>query len=118
MPLALEPGAEFPVVLDSDRDKSKEVQPTFWCRVQPMRGQQSVAKVVDLWTDTPDISADELFQKTIDELFRVTARWSNMGPYQLESADSFRDVLTYNEARELLFKVMYNQHITHEEKKS
>jgi hypothetical protein len=34
------------------------------------------------------------------------------------SGDALHEVLSYQEARELLRKVMYNQHITADEKKS
>jgi hypothetical protein len=50
-------------------------------------------------------------------LATVFVGWSNMGGIEY-SKDALRDVLTFTEARELLRLVMYNQHVTHEEKKS
>jgi hypothetical protein len=43
--------------------------------------------------------------------------WVNMGGKEF-SAEELHEVLSYQEARELLRKVMYNQHITADEKKS
>ena len=77
MPLFLEPGQKYPIVLDIDADKPKATQ--------PMTG--------------------------------VVISWSNMGGGEF-SAEALHDVLSYQEARELLRKVMYNQHITADEKKS
>ena len=52
MPLFLEPGQKYPIVLDSDADKPKESQPTFYAKSQSMRGQQKIGEVLDLWTNT------------------------------------------------------------------
>lgn len=117
MPLFLEPGNRYPIYLDIDSQKPSEVRPTFFAKSQSMRGQQKVAEVLDMWTDNPSLTIAELFDATINVLSGVVVGWSNMNELEF-SADAMRDVLTYNEARELLRKVMYNQHITTEEKKS
>lgn len=117
MPLFLEPGQKYPIVLDIDTDKPKATQPTFYARSQSMRGQQKIADVLDQWTDNPDISIKDLFSATVDVLTGVVISWSNMGGSEF-SAEALHDVLSYQEARELLRKVMYNQHITADEKKS
>lgn len=117
MPLALEAGQKFPVILDSDADKPKDVQPVFFAKSQAMRGQQKIGKVLDLWTDNPDVSLEELFSSAVDVLSEVIVEWKNMGGIEY-SKESLRDVLSYGEARELLRKVMYNQHLTFDEKKS
>jgi hypothetical protein len=117
MPLFLEPGNKYPIVLDGDAEKPVEIQPTFFAKAQSMRGQQKVAEVLDMWTDNKSLTIAELFDATIETLSGVVIGWSNMGGLEF-SPDSMRDVLTYNEARELLRKVMYNQHITADEKKS
>ena len=117
MPLFLEPGITFPVVLDSDADKPVESQPTFLAKSQSMRGQQRVGEVLDMWTTSPDITIDKLFDETIEVLASVFVGWKNMGSVEF-SSDALRDVLTYTEARELLRKVMYNQHVQTLEKKS
>ena len=82
-----------------------------------MRGQQRIGEVLDLWTKDPDISIKSLFDATIEVLSGVIVGWQNMNGMEY-SPEALRDVLTYNEARELLRKVMYNQHVTPEEKKS
>lgn len=117
MPLFLEPDQKYPVILDCDADKPKATQPTFFARSQSMRGQQKIADALDQWTDNPNLSVKELFSSTIEVLSSVIVGWSNMGGIEF-SGESLSDVLTYQEARELLRKVMYNQHITTDEKKS
>jgi len=117
MPLFFEPGQKYPIILDSDADKPIDVQPTFYARSQSMRGQQRVGTVLDLWTSSPNISIAELFDETIAVLAEVFVGWQNMGGKEY-SADAMREILTYTEARELLRKVMFNQHITATEKKS
>ena len=117
MPLSLEPGQKYPIVLDTDLDKPKSTQPTFYARSQSMRGQQKIADVLDQWTENPDISIKELFESTVEVLRGVVIGWANMGGHEF-SDDAMYLVLNYQEARELLRKVMYNQHITTDEKKS
>jgi hypothetical protein len=117
MPIALEAGQQYPIVLDSDAAKSKETQPTFLAKSQPMRGQLKVGQVLDLYTDSPDITIEDLFAKTIDVLAEVLCGWKNMNGIAY-SKESLSDVLSYVEARELLRKVMHNQYLSHEEKKS
>lgn len=117
MPLFLEPDQKYPIVLDSDADKPEESRPTFFAKSQSMRGQQKVGDVLDLWTNNPDLTVAELFDATIVVLADVVVGWKNMGEIEF-SAEALRDVLTYQEARELLRKVMYNQHLTTDEKKS
>jgi len=117
MPIALEPGQQFAIVLDSDAAKPKESQPTFFAKSQAMRGQLKVGQVLDLYTENPDITIDELFSKTIDALSDVLIGWKNMSGIEY-SKESLADVLSYTEARELLRKVMHNQYLSHDEKKS
>jgi len=115
--LYLEPGQKYPVVLDSDAEKPQSQRPVFFAKSQAMRGQQRIGEVLDLWTSNPDVTPGQLFDATIDVLADVLIGWVNMGGIEF-SREALREVLTYQEARELLRKVMYNQHITAEEKKS
>ncbi len=117
MPIALEAGQQYPIVLDSDAAKPKESQPIFFAKSQPMRGQLKVGQVLDLYTDSPDITIEDLFSKTIDVLADVLCGWKNMSGIDY-SKEALADVLNYTEARELLRKVMHNQYLSHEEKKS
>jgi hypothetical protein len=52
MPVFLEPDQSFPIVLDCDKDKPKESQPTFLVKSQSMRGQREVLRVLYAATDT------------------------------------------------------------------
>lgn len=117
MPLFLEPGQKYPIVLDTDANKPESIQPTFFARSQSMRGQQKIGEVLDMWTDNPNLTLKELFDATIEVLDGVVVGWKNMSGIEF-SIEELRGILNYNEARELLRKVMYNQHITADEKKS
>jgi hypothetical protein len=82
-----------------------------------MRGQQKVGEVLDMWAENDKLTLAQLFDATVAVLSNVILGWANMGGIEY-SAEALRDVLTFEEARELLRKVMYNQHVTPEEKKS
>lgn len=111
MPIFLEPGREFPVVLESDKDKTPT--PTFWAKALSMRMQQEVAEALDAWAT--DIETAQLFEKAIQVLLKVFTRIENM-PGEL-SADWLMQ-LSYNEARELLRTVLHNNHLDHTAKKN
>lgn len=114
MPISIEPNQLFPIVLDCDKDKPSP--PTFWARSQSMRGQLRVAKVLDRWVTESEVTPEQLFSDAVDVLSEVIVRWDGM-PVEF-SKDALWDVLTYQEARELLRKVAHNEHMTPEEKKS
>jgi len=111
MPVYLEPGREFPVVLESDKDKKPT--PTFYARSLSMRLQQEVAEALDSWLG--DVDSKVLFEKTIAVLLKVFTRIENM-PGEL-SAEWLMDSLGYQEARELLRSVLLNNHLDHNAKK-
>jgi hypothetical protein len=115
MPVFLEPNIVFPIVLDCDKDKPPETRPTFFAKSQSMRGQTEIASRLDELTDRNKTLA-ELFSDTVDEAMKVITGWENMGGYEF-SKDSMIEVLTYSEVRELIRKVMSNQHVKPEEKK-
>jgi len=116
MPISLEPNKRFDVVLDSDIDKPSGQKPTFHCASQTMRGHLAILETLDKWFED-GVTPAQLFDATIAELNRVIVGWSAMGSHVFGQTD-LRDVLTYEEAREVLRKVAYNVHMTIEEKKS
>ena len=116
MPIFLEPGQSFPVVLDCDKDKPAETRPTFYVRSQSMRGQKRILEVLDRLSTDESVTVDDLFSDAVNVLSDVIVRWTNMNNIEL-SKEAMLDVLTYQEARELLRKVAYNQHVTTDEKK-
>jgi hypothetical protein len=116
MPLFLEPGQKYPIVLDADTDKPVESQPTFFAKSQSMRGQQKIGEVLDMWGES-NLTLKDLFDATVEVLDGVVVGWKNMGGLEF-SSEEMRNILNYSEARELLRKVMYNQHISTDEKKS
>lgn len=115
MPIFLEPNQEFPIVLGCDKDKPEQTRPTFFARSQSMRQQQELGKKIDALTEG-EKSLEQLFSDTVDEVMQVVTGWKNMGGHEF-SRESVMQVLSYGEARELLRKVMANQHVGPEEKK-
>jgi mRNA-degrading endonuclease RelE of RelBE toxin-antitoxin system len=84
MPVFLEPDQSFPIVLDCDKDKPKESQPTFLVKSQSMRGQREVLRVLDAATDAANesLTVDEMFEMTITMLCKVMVGWHNMGDHK------------------------------------
>lgn len=117
MPIFLEPGQRFPVVLDSDASKPAESRPTFYAKSQSMRGQQRIGEVLDSLTSPEGLTVEKMFSDVCDVLSDVLVGWEHMAGIEY-SPDAIRDVLSYSEARELLRKVAHNQHVAPEEKKS
>jgi hypothetical protein len=113
MPVFLEPGQSFPVVLNCDKDKPAESRPEFLVKSQSMRGMRRIAAFLD--RDKSSESFDEIVDKTLDELVEHVVGWRNIEP--AFSRKALEDVLTYTEASELLRKIMVNQHVGPEEKK-
>ena len=58
----------------------------------------------------------QLFEATCVLLSQYIKRWENMGPFVFGQSD-VQEFLSYDEARELLRKVLANQHVTPDEKK-
>lgn len=119
MPKSLEPGALFPIVLDCDKDK--DPCPTFWAKTQSMRGQQKIIDATSL-EDKHDWTSQQIFEHTCQLLKESVAKWTGMidadGKEIEYDSSAFDSILSFNEARELLSKIAYNQHMTFEEKKS
>ena len=116
MPISLEPNKRFSVVLDGDADKPMHERPIFYVHSQSMRGHLSILETLDKWNED-GVTPAALFEATINELQRVIVGWSCMGHYVFGETD-LRDLLSYDEARQLLRKIAYNVHLDTEEKKS
>lgn len=125
MPVFLEPDQKFPVVLECD--KGKDPTPTFYAKSQSMRGQLQICEVLDALTKNTNATAAELFAQTTQKLAEVIVGWSGMVKpdgtevvFASESAkELLTDLLSYNEARELLRRVAHNMEYERpEEKKS
>jgi hypothetical protein len=117
MPAFLEPNQAFSVVLDIDKDKPKDVQPTFMAKALSMREQRKLLSMLDRLNEDYYKSHDEAFKDAVDALSKVVTGWKNMGSLVF-SPEAFEDVLSYTESRELLRKIANNQHVQLEEKKS
>jgi hypothetical protein len=116
MPISLEPEQIFQVVLDIDAAKPADVRPVFLCKSQSMRDHLKILQVLDKWLEK-DVTPETLFDATCCEIKRVVTATKNMGSFNLAS-DDFKDLLTYDEARELLRKIGSNAHLKPDEKKS
>lgn len=113
MPIFLEPDQRFPIVLDSDLIKPIESRPTFFAKSLSMRGQLKLCKEFDA---SGDLGPDEMMAETCRLLNEYLVGWKNMGSYEFGS--DVMDFLGSQEAREILRKVIANQHIPPDEKKS
>jgi hypothetical protein len=115
MPLFLEPDQGFPIVLDSDMSKPIDLRPTFFAKSLSMREQNKLSSAIDLIFEDAK-STNDICDRTVEVLNRYLVGWKNMG--QFEFGSDIRDFLTQQEAMQLLRKIMGNQHVQLEEKKS
>lgn len=122
MPLALEPGQSFPVVLESD--KGKDNPPTFFACSCSMRDQRRISSLNERWSDPSQIeTVNQLYSEAVDLLGELLTNWTGMVdpktgaaiPFDPENVDL---VLSYGEARELINLIRNNQFMTPEQKKS
>lgn len=118
MPIALESGKRWPVVLDSD--KGMKPEPTFFVRALSMREQYEVADVID--SEKKGKTARQIFDEVLDCLKLHVIGWENMvdentGEIIQFDLDQLNRLIDYVQARELLSKIMINGHVSHEEKK-
>ena len=114
MPLSLEPDLTLDIVLDTDKDKPKNVRPVFYSKSLNMRKQSILASEIDAaWEGK---TADEVYAATCELLKKYIIGFSNMGQYAFGT--DYQEFLSHEEAREILRKVLINQHVTPDEKKS
>jgi len=114
MPISLEPNLKFPVVLDSDADKAADVRPTFYSRSLTMREQQKLSEEMD--ESLSKNTTNEIFDATCELLRKHLIGWVNMGSFVFGESD-VQSLLSHNEARELLRKILANQFVQADEKK-
>lgn len=115
MPKSLDATKDFAIILDSDMQKPIESRPTFYARAMTMRQQIDFSEAIDDAMQAQ--TTEELFDRNCELLSSKITRWTNMGEYEFGKTD-LRDLLGFDEARELLRKVQANSHVTIEEKKS
>lgn len=120
MPLSLEPDRRFPVVLEIDKDKPKETQPTFYANSKSMRDAEAMANEFDTMLSDSQNNA-ELFQRICEMLHKYVVGWKNMGAFTFPTSPQEwyeSGVLTFSEAAELLRRIIQNRYLAPEEKKS
>jgi hypothetical protein len=81
-----------------------------------MRGQRKITACLDRITTDDKLTVDDLFSEAVDMLCSVLVGWKNMGEHKF-SKETIEEILTYSEAREILRKIAYNQHVTTDQKK-
>jgi len=111
MPRALEPKTPCPIVLECDKDK--EPQPTFFAESKSYRDSDSMRQ---------EMKATPTDQCGFEILKRNLVGWENMvgrdGSEIKFNPERLADVVTVSEVWELLGKIIANDHVTTEEKKS
>lgn len=120
MPICLDPNETYKIRLKSD-DKMGDDAPIFYARAATMREHRLMADEMNDSTGLNTIG--EVFESRIGILRKWIVNWENMTdpasgaplPYD---PDKFEDVLTALEAHELIRKVMANDHLDYDEKKS
>jgi len=120
MPIALEPGLTFPIVLDWDADKPESTRPTTI--VKALSGRQH-ARLADVYDGIGKHASTAAIQEDlIAALTPIVVDWNNMNdpetgnpiPY---SADKLLDVFNTNELMELIIKTLKAGRVAANEKK-
>ena len=118
MPL-IDTSKTFCVVLEIDSGKPKELRPEFVAASQTMRGQIEIFEALD-YANEADAEVQEVFQRTIAMLKKVIVGWKNVAINGLVvdfDALRFDEVLSIQEARELLRKIAHRHEVSADEKK-
>jgi len=110
----LEPDQKFLIVLRIDEDKPIESRPAFFAKSLSMRQQTKLSNALD---EAWGLSTTEaIFEATCGLLNEYLTGFKNMG--RVAAGTDYQEFLSHEEARELLRKVLANQHVNAEEKKS
>jgi len=120
MPLSLEPDRRFPVVLEIDKDKPSETQPTFYANSKSMRDAEDTADEFDAMLSDSQ-NGKELHKRTCEMLHKHVVGWKNMGNFTFPTSPQEwyeTGVLTFAEAAELLRGIIRNRSLNVDEKKS
>lgn len=112
MPRALEPGVTFDVVLETDKDKPEAERPTFVFRSLSCR---EWAKANGFWERTEGKDCEGIVGELISCVTIGLVDWRNMG--QAFDAAKLIDLVTIQEARELLDKSVRGNVPSADEKK-
>lgn len=117
MPLAIEPGKRYPIVLKADADKTP--RPTFWARHLSSREWMEVSPIGEAADNAADLV--EHLTKIFGALFLVLCGWDNVAdragnPLPFEER-YFPDALNPWEARNLLWECLQAQRLGHEDAK-
>lgn len=121
MPISIEPGQGFPLSLIRDKSKPEATRPTFFAKSQSMGGFRRCAAALDIIHEG-DRKLTECHDAIIEQLGKVLTGWRNVvDPDSGQPIDyspaAIGEVLTYMEAREILYDIASNAHVTEDEKK-
>jgi hypothetical protein len=114
MPLFLEPNKAFEIALDCDKDKPADVRPVFISKSLSMRQQTELGEKLDKLSEFPTLA--EGFAATCKLFYEYVSDWRNMGEFKYGC--DIQEFMSHAEVREVLRKVLANQHVQPEEKKS
>ena len=117
---ALEPGFRFPIYLDWDKDKPEAERPTIYVVALSMRKHEQLAEI---WDTAPQGTAKEFFDHIAAALASVVVDWRNFkdpetGAELPYNKDSFKDVFTFGEARELFRKILASGNLSKDDEKN
>ena len=124
MPILSDPDQIFAVVLERDENKPAATRPEFFAKACSARKQREMYRLLDKFRETADaddMTVDDLFDQTFDQLGGLLTGWKNIksnGQDVPFDPKALEDVLTYEEARELISLIQHNQYVQEGEKKS
>lgn len=107
----------YDYVLESDREKPKDKQPAFICKVLSTKKWRELARINDNLDDIDGL--DKQLGQMIDIIMIGVSDWRNMvngqGPIEFNQ-ENLEDILTFGEVAELMQCVVHNG-ITIDDKK-
>lgn len=116
MPILLEPDKKFQIVLECDKHHPAESRPTFFAQSKSMRDAEAMSEEFDRIFEMD--TSKEIFDHVCDMLQKHIVSFKNMGDRSMPTKpEEWKDLLTFEEAKELLRLVMRNQRVQEEEKK-
>lgn len=120
MPIALEPGLTFKIVLDWDAEKSESIQPRTIVRALSGRCHARLADAYD--GIGKHVTTSAIQEDLVNALKPVIAGWENMidpttGQAIEYSPDKLLDVFNTNELMELIIKTLKAGRMAANEKK-
>ena len=107
MPIPLSKEDTFKLTLKSDEELPEEIRPYFKCKFLTGREQRKLAEILDTFTESK--SSFDVITKSFDMIRPVIVGWGNMvdsaGKEIPFSKDGLEDIIQFQEAQELAWKI-------------